>query len=54
MDCTPQQSVLELTLFSIFNNDINSGIEFVNATKLGGVVDPLEGQDAMQRNLDRL
>ena len=46
-------------LFDIFMSDIDIGIEcavskFVNNTKLCGVVDMLKGQDAIQRDLDRL
>ena len=55
----PQGLVLGPILFNSYNDDSSSGIKctlskFADDTSLCGTVDTLEGQDAIQRDINRL
>lgn len=50
-------SALGIALFSIFINDLEAGVEcifskLIDDTEMGGTVDPLLGQEALQDDLD--
>ena len=58
MTGVPQQSVLKPILFNFFISDIDSGVKctlskFADVTKLQTGVNTAEGQDVIQRDLDR-
>lgn len=54
-----QASILGPVLFNVFVKDLHAGVKctistFADDTKLGGAVDSLEGQEVLQRDLDKI